>query len=559
MTRCSGVEKRFRAYIDGDLTTQERQRIDAHLAACHACHAHLEKLDGAARLARTLALEEPPPHFSASLQVRLASLRAARRPLPWWRRLPPRASLSSRRLVAAGAGAALGVTLLVASLLGNQQPGVAEIAERSENTWSQLQNYSCVLVTSGIYRGQPRRFEQKTWFQKPGNYRFETRLDYPLQTVLDGTSVRYYLPGGSWRGRGPLLIVGPRIAAPDAMPFPFGVTSPAGPNATVDSLLAQLRRTRDAELVGIDRNEELQKDCYVVRFQATPPRGVRPELCTLWIDRESLVPLRIARHRDRDNDTLTEAEDFDLNTVQPSNTFEIQTAPGTFVVYGDVDPHVFGLLPADERTARFDTDPLAATRQEVAERAPRVPFPALVPEYLPAGYRLVRVRCSPERWLESAWIDDRAGTSGRLIRLSEQSAAAADPVETRGGRTINVGTAALPLPATVREGTAPYAYCYVSWRRGGTLLTLFTAELGLDETLKLARSLRVAPREVPAGPPPFVGPPRPSRPREAPAAGPEGLPAIKIDPDTLTNTALLEPPLMPETAEEDDASRSGIR
>ena len=70
---------------------------------------------------------------------------------------------------------------------------------------------------------------------------------------------------------GPLLIVRPRSQA--AVPFPFGIAWPSGPNMTLDSLVSQLQATRDTQLIG--DGMVLGRPCYRPRFEATPPGGRR--------------------------------------------------------------------------------------------------------------------------------------------------------------------------------------------------------------------------------------------------------------------------------------------
>src|SRR5262249_48182487 len=211
--------------------------------------------------------------------------------------------------------------------------------------------------------------------------------------------------GGDWQGRGPLLIVRPRSQA--AVPFPFGITWPSGPNMTLDSLVSQLQATRDTELIG--DGMVLDHPCYRLRLGATPPGRRRPEQCTVWLARDSLLPLRIQRYRDAQNHTDTRAERVIPNADLPSNVFEIDTPPEALVIHGDVDPHVFALKPA-EWNVSFSRDPLGATREQVRKKQESVgvPFSALSPTYLPPGYHLVRARASRGRWLGIHWIDDRA-------------------------------------------------------------------------------------------------------------------------------------------------------
>jgi outer membrane lipoprotein-sorting protein len=433
---------------------------------------------------------------------------------------------------------------------------VAEIAQRAEFSWARVRNYRCELVTRGTLQGRDREFRQRTWFMKPGLYRFETNQDYRLVTIVDEQAVRHYIPGGDWEGRGPLVIVRPRTEHGAQLPFPFGVTWPSGSNTTVDTLIDQLRATRDATLLG---SEALRgQDCYRVQFTNPTVPGRPPEDCTMWLARQSALPLRIERRRDAENATVTEAVNLQFNDdLLPSSTFELKAPQGAFVIHGDVDPHVFALKPR-ERAPWFDRDPLLATRYQVALRMTDLPFTAMVPEHLPAGYRLVRARRAKGRWLDIHWIDDRHGPAARVMRLQEQAEAVEDPAETRDGQLVNLGTALEPLPARVKQGSAPYPHCYVSWRDQGTLLTLCSAELGLEETLKVARSVRAAPRVLPSLDSIFVGPPAPSRIQASDPSSPEA-PSAPVTPEGGPLPSCSDPPMMPEMPEDEGHSNGAGR
>ncbi len=69
------------AYVDGELTAQEQQQVDAHVAHCNACAQDLRTL----QYTKTLLAEAPMPSIPRSLVVRRADLEApahtvARRP-----------------------------------------------------------------------------------------------------------------------------------------------------------------------------------------------------------------------------------------------------------------------------------------------------------------------------------------------------------------------------------------------------------------------------------------------------------------------------------------------
>ena len=55
------VDQSLTRYCDGELSTAERQRVDAHLATCEHCRAALDEIQFSARLVRQLTAVSPPP------------------------------------------------------------------------------------------------------------------------------------------------------------------------------------------------------------------------------------------------------------------------------------------------------------------------------------------------------------------------------------------------------------------------------------------------------------------------------------------------------------------
>jgi anti-sigma factor RsiW len=100
------TEAQLNEYLDGELERRERSAVEAHLAACPACRAALEEL-----LALAAAVESLP---DAPLTHDLAPLVLAKLP-------PPRLALGWKLVLAAQAGAALGLSLLI---VANLLPGL---------------------------------------------------------------------------------------------------------------------------------------------------------------------------------------------------------------------------------------------------------------------------------------------------------------------------------------------------------------------------------------------------------------------------------------------------
>lgn len=545
MIRCADAGSRLRPLLDGELEERERRRVLLHLEACPHCRGEYARMQAVVGLVQDLTPEDAPAHFMPALQLRLARHRRERAARRRWFSLPAipwRAGLAGGLSTAIVAGAC--------ALLLIPRMSAAEVARRAAITWSRIRNYGCDFVSQGVYRGQARTFVQRQFWRRPGEFRLDTGQDYPLSTFISAEEIRHYLPGGAWRGRGPLVIVRPRGAGQDVVPFPFGVTAQSGGNVSLGQLIRQLDENRDARLLGNERVGE--RDCYHLQFTAVPAGATQADRYELWVDAESFLPRRVSWFHDGENHIVTEARQLQVNfDVLPAGTFEFRTPGHAFVIRGDVDPHVFA-LPMESRA---EHEPLSATREEAWARAAAVGFPVLAPGWLPDGYRLVRVRHKADRWVDMHWIrEDEQG--GRVIKLVQQDAAAPAPADAAGGEKVNLGTRARPLLARLVRREVPYAAATLTWVQGKTRCTLFAAELPTSVLLRLARSLaEVTP------PAPEITVTETHGAGESPSALPPDMPGTEAEgaaPEAETGGAPREgdpmpeqPPMMPEMSDED--------
>lgn len=554
MTRCTYTETRLRALLDGELEPGEHTRVLAHLETCDHCADAFAQKQSLTSLLQELPVDEVPDHFTTSLQVRLARHRAERATARnrWaWLRSPQRWARPWK--LAGGLSTVVATAALCVMLLGN---GIraAEVARRAELSWSQIQNYGCVFVSRGVYQGQERTFTQRQFYRKSGEFRLDTGQDYPLTTYILKDRIIHYLPGGQWDGTGPLCIVRPRSEDGGALPFPFGVTWQNGGNVSLDQLIRQLNENQDAELVGEEQVGE--KTCYRLKFSAVPQGGSVPDQYELWVDKESFIPRRVSWYRDEQNHIITEAKNLEVNyNVLPVGTFEFQIPKGARVIHGDVDPHVLAMPFIPARPVSFDSAPVASAKEEAWSRSSAVPFPVLMPEQLPEGFRLVRVRRKFGRWIDAHWIRQGKDGSDQMIKLVEQEARP-ENWKQPAGIEVNLGTKKSPQPAWLVTGETPYRYSFLTWQRGDTRCTLFAAGLSGEEIQKIAKSAAVV-----------TAPSRPvvaerSAHRTIQSRGePSALPTefaveesaevrvTSLDAPTEPNSP--QPPMMPEMSDED--------
>ena len=108
-------EELVSAGITGDVTAEERRRLEAHLAECATCRATWDAFSGNRKVVSGLRHYAPPRDLGARVRAGIESGSFSR--TPWWRRGPA---------IFAGVGGSLavvaGVLLALVLLDGNQQP-----------------------------------------------------------------------------------------------------------------------------------------------------------------------------------------------------------------------------------------------------------------------------------------------------------------------------------------------------------------------------------------------------------------------------------------------------
>jgi outer membrane lipoprotein-sorting protein len=483
---CKECEPRLRGLLDGELGPAETDRVRSHLSGCAFCRAVLAATAEVSHLVGGLQAEiEPPPHFEANLQVRLAALRAPARRPRWSRRY----SL---------AGATVAGTVMALILGAPPRIGAQDLVGRVQESWSRLQSYSCRFVAEGVVSGSPRRFEQQQWFRKPNLFRLETNQYYPQTTYLEADRVTTYIPGADWQGKR-VAITRPRRAREEGLPFPFGAEWPASYDVTMEGLVRELRAQQDGQLLGTE--EVLGQLCHVLKFRTRRPGDGRTTHYLVWVDRESFLPLKFKIYLNNDNHTISEAVDLQTNVTVPADLFRYRPAPDTFRVYGEAEPFVFALRPVPPRPESFDRSPVDAARSEIRARAADLPFPLLAPGNLPQGHVLVRVRRKKDCWLDAYWLHP---TTGAVLKLLEQPAGWKIPQEARGGIEIPLdGPAAAGEPgsrqyiALWHEVRRPSPIQYLNWKQDGTRLILAAAGVERDEAVRIAASMEPVGAPVP--------------------------------------------------------------
>ncbi len=122
--KCTHCRPLLAALAGGDLPAAQRERCQAHVAACRGCAQHLAELQATVGLLRRVGQSEPlPPDFAAALHRRLAAVPPP--PMPFLSRLWQALGglgLDSGPRLGLGLGAAAGLCVLL-FVVGRIGPG----------------------------------------------------------------------------------------------------------------------------------------------------------------------------------------------------------------------------------------------------------------------------------------------------------------------------------------------------------------------------------------------------------------------------------------------------
>ncbi|TAK34673.1 MAG: hypothetical protein EPO21_08965 [Chloroflexota bacterium] len=71
MTRCSEMSTKLSAYVDGELSERERERVRRHVVGCAVCAEELHELEETAALLGQLSEADPPDTLEPGLRRRI--------------------------------------------------------------------------------------------------------------------------------------------------------------------------------------------------------------------------------------------------------------------------------------------------------------------------------------------------------------------------------------------------------------------------------------------------------------------------------------------------------
>ena len=68
---CKGVQEKLSAYVEGDVSTDEKRRVEQHVNSCQKCRTALEDLKNTGALVRGLEEVEPPAWLTEKIMARV--------------------------------------------------------------------------------------------------------------------------------------------------------------------------------------------------------------------------------------------------------------------------------------------------------------------------------------------------------------------------------------------------------------------------------------------------------------------------------------------------------
>ena len=127
--RCRGVRRYLGAYVDGEVASDRREAIKAHLDGCKACRAELESLKSSIELVEGLPQIEPSEGFEAAFWRRVRAMEhEAQSGSSWLQRFLGAPYLRPALATAGALVLAVGVYVKVSPMTGAPSEGEIRIA-----------------------------------------------------------------------------------------------------------------------------------------------------------------------------------------------------------------------------------------------------------------------------------------------------------------------------------------------------------------------------------------------------------------------------------------------
>ena len=148
---CEKVRESLSAYLDGELSEQEREAVSAHVERCPECARELTALRQVSALYRRLEDPEPPVDLEERVFAEVGRFRASR--VPFWTRFSFPSSPKPILAVAASVLVVCGAAIITARLIPSRQPmRLAKTAHEEATPAMQLDAERAAADTKAISR-----------------------------------------------------------------------------------------------------------------------------------------------------------------------------------------------------------------------------------------------------------------------------------------------------------------------------------------------------------------------------------------------------------------------
>jgi hypothetical protein len=491
--KCEEARRRLSLAMDDDLSADERREVDDHAGTCATCGPYARHLADL-RAALRFEVVDGGPDLAARVLAAVAHDVVATVPSRRRRLMP--------LVAAAVAGALVGAVLVSGTRPGSPPRSVAAaLPEQVLQAQARLHSLaaSVRVVERGWHPDVPvRTYTGSIGYRAPESFTLTLtdRTDYPSKqwrrndaAVLINGAVAWTsgLAGCPLEGLPTCTPAQPRVRALVGRE-PFAADGPAPLDLVLPARSFAIGRTarvlagshraagRDA-IVAVTTVAQVESLVAVLR-QAGNFREVRAtDPAELWLDRRSLVPLRLVINAGTDPDRRRWAAERGYQDRAGRPILELDL--GAVRINADGGPRAFPGAPAVavQRDGGFRDGTLASADGPV-------------PSWLPSGmkpYRDGRLDAGPTAVAVRTWTDGRAWVKVRTARGWPGGRLFGDVGDVV--RATRVGAA---VAYVSEDGSA------VAMHADGVDLVV-TGTVSLDERLHVAASTGIAGRAVPAG------------------------------------------------------------
>jgi len=460
--KCSDVTRESTSYLSCELDAAIALEIDRHVSECGSCAARLAELRNLTAAIKSRGVEPMPSALEARIRARLPEQEPVR--------LPP---LRGRRVWAVAGALAIVLALLSGLLVNRRGPSAAaEVVARAERNLHKLSAYHINWRSTSYSEDSTvvgtQRIEQ--WAKAPDLVRIEMTSSYAAGKTI-GIMQREY---AVW------IDTGSQVAS-------MWPLSQEEKERTSNMLLVEspeeLARQHPSTMRVVGTTHVLGRECDVIERQLG---GNKRE--QIAFDRTTGMLLRYVSYSGAHLMLLQEASEWEVNEPIPDALFDTSPPKGMQLIKGPV----VNIVPCQSGDA--DMDAVALSKHLAAllsdKRAPLGLDVAYTPSYIPDGYVYQGVR-----WLSDASKEPVNGATPRygitIIYIKPDTGDTLLITETNRGKEAGDREVTVQgVTGRIESMEKPFPYMIVSWTKGDVHFKVAASDMGQDEILRVAESLR---------------------------------------------------------------------